>query len=240
MTSSYVLITGATSDIGTDIALKLSRTYNLVISGKDEKKLKELVNKLDQRNIHIFWKADLSNPEQIFVELSGFLVQNNITISSLVNAAGYFSINPQRRTMLQQVQVSLNVNLISAAALVKALVKRSNKKALEKVVFISSISAFRGYKGLGIYSAAKNGLLSLAKALAKELAPKVKVNSIVLGAIKTSTTEFVYNDEHAQNQYPLGEGELKDVSSAVEFLISEKSNWMTGQELVVDGGVTII
>ncbi len=240
MTDSYILITGAASDIGTEIAIALSKDYNLLVSDKYEENANIIINKLNKNNKHLYWQADLSNPEQTFNELSDFLAQKDITISGFINVAGYFKISPQKRITLKQVNELLNVNLISAAALVKALIKKNNKKALKKVVFISSISALRGYKGLGIYAAAKSGLLSLAKALAKELAPRVNVNTIVLGALKTKTTEPVYNAEHVQNQYPLGEGELKDVSSAVEFLISEKSRWITGQELIVDGGVTII
>ena len=240
MTDSYILITGASSDIGTEIALSLSKSYKLVLSDNNEQRLAEIVQMLDKSNNHKYWQADLSKPEQAFNELSGFLAKNDITVSGIVNVAGYFAINPQKRVTLQQVTNILNINLISAAALIKALIKKSNKRTLKKVVFISSISAMRGYKGLGIYSAAKSGLLSLAKALAKELAPKVNVNTIVLGALKTKTTKAIYNAEHVQNSYPLGEGNLKDVSSAVEFLISGKSNWITGQELIVDGGVTLI
>jgi NAD(P)-dependent dehydrogenase (short-subunit alcohol dehydrogenase family) len=81
------------------------------------------------------------------------------------------------------------------------------------------------------------------RAAAVELAPDVRVNSVLPGAVRTAMTESMLADDALQTRmeadYPLGLGEPGDIAAAVEFLLSEKARWITGQQLVVDGGRTV-
>ena len=82
-------------------------------------------------------------------------------------------------------------------------------------------------------------MLGLMKSLAAELAPKVRVNAVMPGGIRTRTTNFMYEAQDAPNpRYLLGDGEKADVANMVEFLLSDKARWVTGQEFIVDGGLT--
>ena len=81
------------------------------------------------------------------------------------------------------------------------------------------------------------------RCLALELAPGVRVNSVLPGGIRTPMTEHLYKDtemiERMNTTYPLGEGSVKDICGAVQFLLSDEARWITGQQLTVDGGRTI-
>ena len=83
-------------------------------------------------------------------------------------------------------------------------------------------------------------MLGLMKSMAAELAPRVRVNAVMPGGVRTRTTNFMYEAQEAPNpRYLLGDGEKADIANMVEFLLSDKSRWVTGQEFVVDGGLTI-
>jgi NAD(P)-dependent dehydrogenase (short-subunit alcohol dehydrogenase family) len=97
-----------------------------------------------------------------------------------------------------------------------------------------------GTKGYGVYGAVKAALLGLMKSLAAELAPRVRVNAVLPGGIRTRATNFLYEMQDAPDpRYLLGDGQKTDISDMVEFLLSDKSRWVTGQGFVVDGGLSI-
>ena len=132
------------------------------------------------------------------------------------------------------------MNLFSAIEIIRSLTGRFNKKSLNNILLISSISAFMGIKGFSYYSASKNSLIAIGKSLAKELAPKIRVNSILPGAIKSESTKNIYNISDILSNYPLGEGKAFDIANLCSYLISNKASWITGQEFIIDGGKTLI
>lgn len=118
--------------------------------------------------------------------------------------------------------------------------KKINGSNLKGIVMVSSVSAVMGTKGYVTYSAVKASMLGLVKSLAAELSPNVRVNVVLPGAIRTRTTNFLYESQDSVNpRYLLGDGQPNDVSNAISFLLSDKARWITGQEIVVDGGFTI-
>ena len=100
-----------------------------------------------------------------------------------------------------------------------------------------------GAKGYTLYSASKGAMDSAMRSLALELAPDIRVNSVVLGAINTPLAEASFSDkeilENFNNSYPLGTGKVEDAAKVITFLISEKASWITGQQIVADGGRSI-
>ena len=121
--------------------------------------------------------------------------------------------------------------------------KKLNNTKLNNIIIVSAILARYGAKGHQIYSASKAALDGLMRSLAVELAPRIKVNSILPGGVKTPLTIKTFEDpdilRKAILEYPLGLGTTSDISNVVQFLISDSSRWITGQEIVVDGGRTI-
>ena len=135
-------------------------------------------------------------------------------------------------------------NLFSPSIILKVLSNRKiNNSALSSVVFISSNISNFGAKAFSLYGASKAGLDGLMRNLAVELAPKVRINSVLPGAVRTDMTESIFNNvdtiKRMESTYPLGLGNIQDIYGIVEFLLSEKARWITGQQFTVDGGRTI-
>ncbi|MDE6886347.1 MAG: SDR family oxidoreductase [Helicobacteraceae bacterium] len=164
-------------------------------------------------------------------------------MESFIHCAGAVSFFSIKQFDYKLSKEMFDINFFSACYIIKYLTSKNNKNYLKNIIFISSISAKLGYKAMSIYSSSKASLDSLTRNLAVELSPKVRVNSISLAGIKTKKTEFLYNDdfiEKIKQNYPLGEGNVEDVANLVEFLCKEDSRWITGQNIILDGGLSIM
>lgn len=239
-----ILITGASSGIGEHIAVKLSAHYNIILNGRSRDTLSLVQEKCFNKDNHLKWVYDLNNIEGIEESVKDFIENNNIDISAFVHCAGYLKMLPLRSINVTQLKETMNVNCHSAALLIKSMIsKKINRKSLKNVVFISSTASIMGAKAFNAYSASKGALDSLMRSLAVELAPNVRLNSVLPGGIQTRMTENMFKEaglmERMAKDYPLGLGEPNDIFEMVEFLLSGKSKWITGQQFVVDGGRSI-
>lgn len=238
----YILITGSSSGMGEEMAIQLSRDYNIIINGRDMERLQAVYGRLAEGN-HIVWQYDLSDVQNIEQSLISLITENNIKIAYFVHSAGFMKMYPVKMLNAELFANSFNINVVSAALITKTLVGRKNQKALESAVFISSNISNFGAKAFSVYSAAKSGLDGLMRSLAVELAPEVRVNSVLPGGVRTRMTEHMYEDEDLIKRiaatYPLGLGQTNDIYQAVRFLLSNEARWITGQQLTVDGGRTI-
>ena len=120
------------------------------------------------------------------------------------------------------------------------LSKKEFRTHLNNVLFFSSISSIRGNAGYSVYASAKSALLGLMRSLAIELKP-IKINAIILGAVKTKATEFIINEkeEYLNTHIPLGLAQDDVLNNWMLFLLEGKT-WMTGQEIIIDGGATVL
>lgn len=243
MPAKYVLITGASSGIGQEMSVTLSRDYRLILNGRDETRLQETLSKCSNSSQHLIWRYDLAEVEGISASLAELLTPN-VRVTGFVHCAALLKVLPLRSQPLSMFRDNLNVNFLSAVEIVANLTKKKlNERYLSSVVFISSIASTFGAKGFGAYSASKGALDSFMKVMAVELAPQVRLNSVLPGAVKTPMTAHMFDTpeiaERFKRDYPLGVGTADDVIAAAAFLLSENARWITGQQIVVDGGRTV-
>jgi len=236
--TAYTLITGATSGIGLGVAHQLYPQRRLILHGRQHDKLNALRTTFPRAEI---WDCDLAQVDQLEVSLETLLKGRGLQVQALVHCAGLAPIEALKSVTLAKWLQVMHVNLSSAFLISKGLSAfRLNAKSLESIVFISSNLSGFGARGMSAYGASKAGLDGLMKSLAIELAPRVRVNSVLPGAIQTPMTENILAQakvaERLSQTYPLGIGQVEDIAQAVAFLLSDASRWMTGQQMTVDGG----
>jgi len=235
------LITGATSDIGSKFAIH--RSYldeSLIIHGRSIEKLKALRSVLDPECEVIVWCQDFADLTHVFEGLRLLLESHSVFISRFVHCAGALSILPFRRFDLALTSEIFNINTLSAIEVLRVLSCKPFRLRLQSIVLLSALFAKFGDKGNAIYAASKGALNSLVKSLAVEH-PNWRINSLLLGAIRTSMTDHLYKSVRGPatfDRYILGTGTPEDVIPTLDFLLSG-SLWMTGQEISLDGGASI-
>lgn len=236
-----LLITGASSGLGREMALRFSADHRLILAGRDEARLQATRLACHTPERQLVWRHDLADVEGIAGGLGDFLAANGVQVGGLVHSAAQLNVLPLRSLEPGLVLEAFRTNVLAAMELVRTLTKkRINQQRLRAVVFVSSIASQFGAKGFSAYGASKGALDALMKSLAVELAPAVRVNSVLPGALRTAMTASMFDDAamaaRLAADYPLGIGVPADVVDAVEFLLSDKARWITGQQLVVDGG----
>ncbi|HNW98719.1 MAG TPA: SDR family oxidoreductase [Bacteroidales bacterium] len=243
MSRDFILITGAASGIGQKIAVHLSRDHRLLLCDKNRDGLNSTLELCSGNAAHLLWEFDLSNVAEIRVSIEKILKDSYSHVEAFVHSAGIMKVMRMKDADYQNAMQIFNVNFFSAAEIISSLLKKNiNQNSLKNIIFISAILGKFGARGHNLYSSTKAALDGLMKSLAVELAPAVRVNSILPGGVRTPMAEYALTDpdivEKIKQDYPLGLGETSDIANLVEFLLSEKSRWITGQQIIIDGGRT--
>ncbi len=231
------MVTGASSGIGQATAIECAKMgAKVVITGRNIERLQETFDQLEGEG-HLQIVADLNSEDEI-----SKLVEQCPVLNGLVNNAGRGKSKPVNFISLQDLQDVYQTNLFGVALLTKMLLKKKKIAKDGSVVFTSSISAYMTAAGLSIYASSKAAVAAYMRTCAIELGPKgIRANAILPGMVETKLINSgTYTDEDKQNDlalYPLGRyGRPEDIARAMVFLLSDASAWITGAELVVDGG----
>ena len=237
-----ILITGASSGIGKQIAIDVvSNNGNAILTGRNIEHLNKVSDLIaDSNKVKIpLYITDLNNEEDIFGMANSLPPLNGIVLN-----AGIIDYTPIKYLTKEKIENILMVNFISNVLLINKLLGLRKIQNSASIVFISSISAHLGVPGTSIYAASKAALTAFAKVLASELSnKKIRVNIISPGLVSTdliNNNSTVSNVEKNElNNYPLGIGTVHNVSDQVIHLLSDRSKWMTGTDILIDGGFTL-
>lgn len=239
-----IILTGASGGIGSEIARTLAKNNNRLILVYNSNK--QAVENLGQKffnkcEIHIY-RCDLTNTEGI-TKFANEVISKFKTIDVLINCAGISKFQQIQDTTEQDFYEIINTNLKSVVLLTSLISKNMISNKSGKIINISSIWGKVGSSMESLYSASKGAINTLTLSLAKELGPSnIHVNAICPGLIDTKMNANLSIDtiNSIVENTPLRKlGKPKDVANLVEFLISDKSNFITGQLINVDGGFSI-
>ncbi len=238
-----VLITGASRGIGAEIAkylakkgLKVWINYNSSANKADEVK-KEIEENGGSAAVIGF---DVTN-ENAFVDAIKTIIDSDGELSYLVNNAGITNDKLAMRMSVEDFQKVINANLTSTFIGCREAVKVMSKKRFGAVVNVASVVAEMGNMGQANYVASKGGVISMTKTFAQEGAARnIRFNSVTPGFIQTDMTADLNEKakEAMMSRIPLKRfAEPKEVASAVAFLLSDESSYITGETLKVNGGL---
>jgi NAD(P)-dependent dehydrogenase (short-subunit alcohol dehydrogenase family) len=216
----------------------------LIITARNEERLNETYHLMNQGGVnHKTILGDLSNEADI-EKIAGFIPNK---LDGIVQCAGFTNSRPFKNLSREIFRNIMQVNFETPVLLTQQLLKEKKIEKAASIVFISSISGvFSSLVGLGAYSASKGAINGIVKNLAIELAPQaMRVNSVNPGMIHTNIIQSgVITEEQLQEdmkKYPLKRyGKPEEVAYAVIYLLSDASKWVTGSNLLIDGGHTCL
>ena len=240
-----ILVTGAASGIGRQCAVDFSNAgANLIL--------------LDLNHEALVTTKELCNPEvKCFCGVVDLTLEEAVTaivseavaavapIDGLIHCAGIEKTLPFHKLSGEDYKKIYNVNVLGALNVMKPIMKGKNHGENTRFVLISSITSLVGRPGVAAYAASKGAILSMVKTIALEIAPKgMTINCISPGTILTplmqQLMESLTEEQRKERQegFPLGLGKPSDIANAAMFLLSDGARWITGQNIVVDGGYT--
>jgi len=238
------IVTGGAQGIGKSIATQLALAgAKVVIGDVMEEKAKSTAEEISQKgNEAISIKVDVSSLSSV-EEMVKKTLDKFGRIDILINNAGITRDALVMRMKEEDWDLVMDVNLKGAFNCIKIVSPIMVKQKSGKIVNIASVVGISGNAGQANYSASKGGLIALTKTCAKELASRqINVNAVAPGFIRTSMTERLPAEakEKLSSQIPFGKiGDPEDVASVVLFLVSEKSSYITGEVIRVDGGLAM-
>ncbi|MEV8414966.1 SDR family oxidoreductase [Streptomyces niveus] len=234
------LITGASRGIGYGIAEAfVARGDRVCITGRNEDALKEAVKRLGaDRVIGFPGKAHDEAHQAAAVDR---VMEEFGRVDHLVNNAGTNPVfGPMADLDLGVARKVYETNVISALGFAQLTWHAWQKDNGGAIVNIASVAGVSASPFIGAYGMSKAAMVNLTLQLAHEFAPRVRVNAIAPAVVKTKFAQAIYEGREAEaaGAYPLGRlGMPEDVGGAAAFLTSDQSDWITGQTLVVDGGI---
>lgn len=239
------VVTGASRGIGKAIALKLaSQGAKVVINyNGSEEKAKEVQAQIEtEGGKAVIYRCDVSDYGacQTFIQ---DIIKTEGSMDILVNNAGITKDGLLMAMSEADFDDVIDTNLKGCFQMIRFASRRMMKQRYGRIINVSSVSGVAGNAGQANYCASKAGMIGLTKSAAKELASRgITCNAIAPGFVKTEMTDVLSDEvkENAKKQIPLGRfAEPEDIANAAVFLASDKASYITGQVLLVDGGMVM-
>jgi NAD(P)-dependent dehydrogenase (short-subunit alcohol dehydrogenase family) len=248
LNNKNIVITGASSGIGQACAILCSQAgATVLLVGRNVERLAETRSQMKQPEQHSTLVLDLSdtNMKDAEAAVKLFVAQTG-KIDGVINAAGIPSTIPFRSMGPKHLEDAFRVNVVGTMLFTKILLRAGIFCAEGgSVVFIASVMGMVGESAKSVYGMTKGALIAGSKTMALEYAPrKIRINCISPGVVLTPMSmqsEYSKNEESfnaVREKHPLGYGTPQDIANASIYLLSEASRWITGTNLVVDGGYT--
>ena len=245
LSNKKILISGASSGIGADSAYQFSQCgARLILLGRNRNKLEKVLSTLINPNDHTIIVSNLSEDDSAYKAIKS-LKNNQLPLDGIFHAAGKELIKPVNLIKQEDIKEVFSSSIYAALSFSRSLLKDEIINKGGSVIFMSSIAAISGNYGLSVYSSSKSAISGLVKSLAIELSKRsIRVNSIVAGAVESPMHDRILKNISTKSakdyelNHPLGFGKTADISNLALFLMSDASKWITGSEIVIDGGYT--
>ena len=243
MEKGLVIVSGGTRGLGGVISERcLQAGYRVATFSRSQSELVERLSSEARYADRFRWEtvdATSTSALRAFVTRS---VREFGELTALVNNAGTGRFGLFATAPLQDIEQSLQTNVLGGLVLTRLCIPHMLRRSGGSVINVSSVNALRGHAGVAIYSATKAALDGFTRALARELgASKIRVNSVAPGYFESDMTAELSEGQLRRlvRNTPLGRlGQVEEIADAIMFLISDQASFITGQTLVVDGGVT--
>lgn len=241
-----IIVTGASSGIGQQVAITCSKMgAKVVLIGRSVERLEETKAQLIG-DAHLSVSYDLTDLEHQN-ELVSNIVSKLGVVDGLVNCAGISTTLPFKFMNPDKVEEFFRTNVYATIELTRQVlnIKNINKQGAS-VIFFASVMGCVGENAKSLYSLTKGALISGCRSLAIEYAPKkVRLNVVSPGVVETAINRnqpYLADSEkrkYTESLHPLGLGTTEDIANTCVYLLSDASRWVTGQNVIVDGGYTI-
>ena len=245
--NKIILVTGASSGIGAQCAIDFSRMgAKVILIARNIECLKQTLSKMEGSG-HAYYSVDVTDFRALSCIIK--LAVNEVgKISGVVHCAVISSVLPLKLVKEEDIDNIMRTNVFSAIQLVREVthVGCYDKSNGISIIFLSSIMGVVGESCKSLYSFSKGAIIAGVRSLAVELAPKnIRVNCISPGVIVTNINKnarHIVDPERRkelENKHLLGLGETTDISNACIYLLSNGARWVTGQNIIVDGGYSV-
>lgn len=245
--NKVIIVTGASSGIGAQCAIDCSKMgARVVLVARNEERLKQTLEQCEEPSRHMILPFDLSSSDGLKETIKDVVAKVG-KINGVVNCAGMSSVTPLKLVTDELLDQFFRTNVYSAINLSKEVTRIGNydKEHGCSIIFFASIMGLCGEKCKTMYSATKGALIAAARSMACELAKnKVRVNVVSPGAIETPINAKLPHmadpelRKELEEKHLLGLGECSDIANACIYLLSDAAKWVTGQNIIVDGGYT--